>query len=217
LSSARRIGSARKGSSELALIAFLACSCRAVPDGSTAPAPSGVSEPSTPGPTVAAATPAPEPSAPKAATTASVPEPSEPKPAPASVAEPQASEGDFTLENLANALRDTPFSAVVQRLRVDVIPLESDEVKFVYQVRVIESIRGPKLKKLTYYSFAEKGEDPNSTTEPVILTLCNDHEGFYWPGTGAQFALTKDTRALVDKMRPELSADQKVFAQCEAP
>jgi hypothetical protein len=76
-----------------------------------------------------------------------------------------------------------------------VVPLESDEVKFVYQVRVIENIRGPKLKKLTYYSIAEKGEDPSSTTpERVILTLCKNHEGFYWPGTGAQFLRTKETR-----------------------
>ena len=103
------------------------------------------------------------------------------------------------LENLADALRETPFSAVVQRLRVDVIPLDSDEVKFVYQVRVIENIRGPKLKKLTYSSIAEKGEDPSSATEPVILTLCKDHEGFYWPGTGAQFRLTKETHALATK------------------
>jgi hypothetical protein len=213
LSSARWIGSARKGSSELALIAFLvACSCRAVPDGSTAPAPSGVPEASTPGPRVAA--PAPEPSAPKAATTASVGDLSESKPAPAPVSKPQASEGDFMLENLAAAIRETPFSAVVQHLRVDVVPLGSDEVKFVYQVRVIENIRGPKLKNLTYYSIAEKGEDPNSAREPVILTLCKDQEGFYWPGTGAQFSRTKNTSAVVEKVRPELSADQKVFEQC---
>jgi hypothetical protein len=141
----------------------------------------------------------------------------EPKhdPAPAPVAEPQASEEDFMVENLTNALRETPFSAVVQKLRVDVVPLDSDEVKFVYQVRVIENIRGPKLKKLTYYSIAEKGEDPSSTTpEPVILTLCKDQEGFYWPGTGAQFPRTKETTAVVEKVRHELKADQKVFAQC---
>jgi hypothetical protein len=87
----------------------------------------------------------------------------------------------------------------------------------VYHVRVIENIRGPKLKKLSYFAIAEKGEDPGLTKEPVILTLCKDKEGYYWPGTGAEFARTKSARALVDKMRPELSADQKVFAQCEAP
>lgn len=119
------------------------------------------------------------------------------------------------LKNLEGALRDTPFSAVVQHLRVDVVPLGSDEVKFVYQVRVLENIRGPKLKNLTYYSVAEQGEDPGLTKEPVILTLCKDQDEYYWPGTGAEFDQTKSARALVDKLRPELSADQKVFEQCD--
>lgn len=121
------------------------------------------------------------------------------------------------LKNLEGALRDTPFSAVVQHLRVDVVPLGSDEVKFVYQVRVLENIRGPKLKNLTYYSVAEQGEDPGLTKEPVILTLCKGKEGYYWPGTGAEFPQTQGARALVEKLRPELSADQKVFEQCEDP
>jgi hypothetical protein len=232
LSSARCIRAARGGSRGLASIAFLvACSCRAVPDGSTAPAPTGVSEPSTPElaapqratvqpPATSAAIP--EPAAPKleAPLVAPLAEPSETKPpaTPAAVAQPQAIEGDaLMLRNLEDALRETPFSAVVQHLRVKVIPLGSDEVKFVYDVRVIENIRGPKLKKLSYFAIAEKGEDPGLTKEPVILTLCKDQEGFYWPGTGAEFPRTKSARAVVDKLRPELSADQKVFEQCEDP
>jgi hypothetical protein len=228
--SARWIRLARKGLSDLALIACLAaCSCRAASDGSTAPATSGVSAPSKDRPAVSsqataqqlAVAAATSEQAPKPATPPAAPaEPPEPKPAatPASVSEPSPDEGEsLLLENLANALRDTPFSAVVQHLRVDVVPLGSDEVKFVYQVRVLENIRGPKLKKLTYYSIAEKGEDPNSATEPVILTLCKDKEGYYWPGTGAQFPRTKNTSAVVDKLRPELNAEQKLFEQCEDP
>jgi hypothetical protein len=119
------------------------------------------------------------------------------------------------LKNLEGALRETPFSAVVQHLGVDVVPVGSDEVKFVYLVRVIEHIRGPKLEKLFYYAIAEKGEDPGLTKEPVILTLCTDQDGYYWPGTGAEFARTESARALVDKLRPELSTDQKVFEQCD--
>lgn len=223
------MGSARK-SSKSALIAFLvACSCRAVSDGSTAPAPSQVSEPSKDGPAVssqataqpavasaATSEPAQKPATPPAAP--AEPQPAKPTATPALVTEPPADDGEsLLLENLTNALRDTPFSAVVQHVRVDVVPLGSDEVKFVYQVRVLENIRGPKLKKLTYYSVAEKGEDPNSATEPVILTLCKDKEGYYWPGTGAQFPRTKSTLAVVNKLRPELSADQKAFEQCEDP
>jgi hypothetical protein len=159
----------------------------------------------------------PEPSALKTATPTSLAEPTAAKPAatPASVSEPQPSEGEsLLLENLGNALRDTPFSAVVQHLRADEVPLGSDEVKVVYQVRVVEHIRGPKLQKLSYFAVVEKGEDTSFTKEPVILTLCKGKEGFYWPGPGAQFDRTKSTSAVVGKVRPELSADQKVFAQC---
>jgi hypothetical protein len=170
---------------------------------------------------MAAPTPSPEPTEPKpVATQASLAKPDEPKPiaTPSSVAEPQASEDDpVLLENLTNAIRETPFSAVVQKLRVDVIPVDSYEVEFVYHVRVIENIRGPKLKKLSYTLSAEKGEVPGSLKEPVILTLCKDKEGFYWPGPGAQFPPTKSTLALVHKIRRDLSPDQKVFQQCQTP
>jgi len=94
-------------------------------------------------------------------------------------------------------------------------PLGADEVKHVYQVRVIESIRGPKLKELSYFLVAEKGETPSLTKEPVILTLCKDAEGFYWPGVGAHFPRTDSARALVDTMRPQLRADQVEFADCD--
>jgi hypothetical protein len=224
MSSVRRSRSARKVSSELTVMAILvACSCRQVPDG---PAPAEVSSPGTPGPTalpeataqpMAVTTPSPKPSAPKTVTPISLAEPTEAKPAatPASVSEPQLSEGEsLLLENLANAVRDTPFSAVVQHLRVDEVPLGSDEVKAVYHVRVVEHIRGPKLQELSYFAVVEKGEDTSFTKEPVILTLCKGKEGFYWPGTGAQFPRTKNTAAVVDKLRPELGSDQKVFAQC---
>jgi hypothetical protein len=101
------------------------------------------------------------------------------------------------LENLTNALRDTPFSAVVQYIRKDVTPLEDDEVKVTYQVRVLEPIRGPKLEKLSYFAVVEKGEDTSFEKRPVILTLCKGKQGYYWPGTGAEFPRTKSTQALV--------------------
>jgi len=118
------------------------------------------------------------------------------------------------LQNLTNALKDTPFSAVVQYVRKDVTPLEDDEVKVTYQVRVLEPIRGPKLEKLSYFAIVEKGEDTSFEKRPVILTLCEGKQGYYWPGTGAEFPRTKSSRALVAKLRPELNPDQKTFEQC---
>jgi hypothetical protein len=65
------------------------------------------------------------------------------------------------LESLARAVRETPFSAIVQNLRVDVVPLKGGEEKHVYQARVIQGIRGPKLQKLKYFLIAEAGETPS--------------------------------------------------------
>jgi len=129
---------------------------------------------------------------------------------------PAANDGEaLLLENLANALKDTPFSAVVQYIRKDVTPLEDDEVKVTYQVRVLEPIRGPKLEKLSYFALVEKGDDTSLEKKGhVILTLCKGKQGYYWPGTGAAFPRTKNARALVSKLLPELSHDQKTFGQC---
>jgi hypothetical protein len=226
-SSARCNRSARNGGNMRLLAILLACSCRVAQDGSAPPAVSEASEPSSSGaevqqqasaPPEAPLTPIPEPSVQTpAATPASLAESAEAKPAatPAETSEPQADEGDaLLLENLTDALRETPFSAVVQYLRADVAPLEDDEVKVTYQVRVLEHIRGPKLAKLSYFAVVEKDEDISFEKKPVILTLCKGKEGYYWPGTGAEFPRTKNTRALVAKVRRELSGDQKAFKQC---
>ncbi|HWO11107.1 MAG TPA: hypothetical protein VNN80_16545 [Polyangiaceae bacterium] len=119
------------------------------------------------------------------------------------------------LESLARALRETPFSAVVQHQRVDVVPLKGGEEKHVYQARVLQGIRGPKLQKLTYFLVAEKGEEATLTKEPVILTLCKNEQGYYWPGVGAEFPKTASTLAVVDAVKPDLRSDQTAFPDCE--
>jgi hypothetical protein len=235
MSNTPRNGAVRRSGSRPGLIALLllACACRAAPDGSAPSKASKGSEPSSllvaeaasPQPAAPAATPTPEP-APSAAapssvgssaTPASLTQPIEPKPpsVPTAASGPEAYDGEaLMLENLTNALKDTPFSAVVQYVRKDVTSLEDDEVKVTYQVRVLEPIRGPKLEKLSYFAIVEKGEDTSFEKRPVILTLCKGKQGYYWPGTGAEFTRTKSTRALVAKLRPELSPDQKTFEQC---
>jgi len=119
-------------SSELVVLAVLvACACRA-------PEPSGALEPSAQGPT-ARAQPNSQAGAQPEMGPASISKPTGPNPAipstvladlpermpaatPASVAVPEANEGDsLMLKSLARALQETPFSAVVQELRVDVV------------------------------------------------------------------------------------------------
>jgi hypothetical protein len=229
-SAVRRSGSHPR----LTALLLLACSCRATPDGSAPPEASKGSEPSSlvvlaeapaPAPPAApAATPTPEaPSAaaPSAAGSSATPvsltQPIELKPSsvPTGASEPGAGDGEaLLLANLTNAVKETPFSAVVQYIRKDLTPLEDDEVKVTYQVRVLEPIRGPKLEKLSYFAIVEKGEDTSFEKRPVILTLCKGKQGYYWPGTGAEFTRTKSTRALVAKLRQELSPEQKTFKQC---
>jgi hypothetical protein len=224
-SAVRRSGSHPR----LTALLLLACSCRATPDGSAPPEATKGSEPSSlvvlaeapasAPPAAPAATPTAEaPSAAgSSATPVSLTQPIELKPSsvPTAGSKPVAGDGEaLLLANLTNALKETPFSAVVQYIRKDVTPLEDDEVKVTYQVRVLEPIRGPKLEKLSYFAVVEKGEDTSFPKRPVILTLCKGKQGYYWPGTGAEFTRTKSTRALVAKLRPELSPEQKTFEQC---
>jgi hypothetical protein len=119
------------------------------------------------------------------------------------------------LEALKRAVRETPFSAVVQHLRVDVLPLSAEEEKHVYQVRVIQRIRGVAPKRLSYFMVTERGERPSLSKEPVILTLCKNADGFYWPGVGAKFPKTDQTLAVVGALEAELSNEQTVFPDCD--
>jgi hypothetical protein len=104
---------------------------------------------------------------------------------------------------------------VVQHLSSKVKPLGDGEFKVMYQVRVIETIRGPKLKALEYSAVVEKGDEKGFPKKPVILALCKGEDGYYWPGIGAEFTSTKQTRAFVAKIRPELSAEQENFKFCD--
>jgi len=210
----------RPGASQLAGVAILlACACQAVPDASK---PAESSEASFVQPATRAqpapASPAESSGARPAVVPASVTAPIEPTPATttaAFAASPAVPNESRMLEALARAVRETPFSAVVQHLSVDVVPLGSEEEKHVYQVRVIESIRGPAPKKLSYFLVAERGEKPSFSKEPVILTLCKNADGFYWPGVGAKFPKTDKTLAVVSAIKPQLSASQTVFPDCD--
>jgi hypothetical protein len=235
MSNKPRNGAVRRSESHprLTALLLLACSCRATPDGSApreeskgsgpssmkvaqavSPQPAATAETPTPGPAPSAADPS---SVGSFATPASLTQPIEAKPSsvPTAASNPEADDAEaLLLENLTKSLKDTPFSAVVRYIRKDVTPLEDGEVKVTYQVRVLEPIRGPKLEKLSYFAIVEKGEDTGFEKLPVILTLCKGKQDYYWPGTGAEFTRTKSTRALVAKLRPELSPDQQTFEQC---
>ena len=101
-------------------------------------------------------------------------------------------------------------------MRVDVVPVKPGVERQVYELEVLETIRGPELETLTYGAIVEAGEGTDSNTEPYLLTLCpNEEEGYYWPGVGANFPATDAMLAVAREVRAALPADQSVFADCD--
>ncbi|GLQ33605.1 hypothetical protein [Litoribrevibacter albus] len=118
---------------------------------------------------------------------------------------------------LVEAIQNTPYSAVVKHIRVDVLP--SDQPDFteqhIYYAQVLETFRGEELSTINYSMFVEEGEDTIIDQNPVIVTLCKDDEGFYWPGTGAQFEGTTALISLAKKHSVrKTESNQTHFSHC---
>ncbi|MFC3152258.1 hypothetical protein ACFOEK_14580 [Litoribrevibacter euphylliae] len=93
---------------------------------------------------------------------------------------------------LIEAIQNTSYSAVIKHTRVEVIPSNDQDFpeQHIYYAKVIETLNGKELTTLSYSMFVEEGEDAVIDQSPIIVTLCKNGEGFYWPGTGAQFEST---------------------------
>jgi len=99
---------------------------------------------------------------------------------------------DSQKQFLSQAVMETPYSAVVKHTRVEVVELPEDKFnsKHIFYADVIDTIRGQVLENISYTMLVERGEEAILDIEPVIITLCKD-DGYYWPGTGAQFSANK--------------------------
>lgn len=122
--------------------------------------------------------------------------------------------GSLARENIQHSVLNTPFSAVVRYINEQRIPGNYEDF-IVYTLEVEDVIRGSDFKTLTYEMVVEKGESSELTKEAVIISLCHDEEGFYWPGTGSQFPLTGDLLDAAKKVARQADNKQTVFAYCE--
>ena len=125
-------------------------------------------------------------------------------------------------EGLIASIENTPYLAlvehidvkVIQRLDIDTTDDYSEETQ-VYTVKVLKTFRGEKLSNLEYRMIVETGESVNLPKEPVIIALCKNEEGFYWPGVGSQFPLDDQTEKTIEETLGSINKAQKDFEFCE--
>lgn len=117
---------------------------------------------------------------------------------------------------LEGAISDTPYSALIQYTGVDVIREQKDNVeKHIYHAKVIETYRGQKSENISFYLYCEAGEGLDNDDKPVVITLCNDNEGLYWPGVGAEFEASQEViRAARRISKKYRSVKQQSFPYC---
>ena len=119
------------------------------------------------------------------------------------------------LSALKKAINDSPYSAIVQHTKVEVQRDGKDGDKHIRHVRVLETLRGRKSDKIRYTVFTESGESAKPPKGPVIVTLCSDSDGFYWPGVGSSFPSDKRTAQAAKSSAASAKEDQTVFPNCD--
>lgn len=131
-------------------------------------------------------------------------------------------EFSFQSEAIVQSIANTPYSALIRLISVEVIDLpdpdESDgfaEQKFIYTADVLETYRGEKTDRIFYIMRVEKGETPDFPGAPFIITLCKSKEGFYWPGVGASFSADNRLRALAKEAAKKADRQPRDFGDCE--
>ncbi len=92
---------------------------------------------------------------------------------------------------LVQSILNTPFTAVVTNTQVTKLTSNPDEGDiYLLNADVQEIITGKTETNISYRIFVEFGEDVLVNNEPVIISLCEDDDGYYWPGVGAEFPVT---------------------------
>lgn len=126
------------------------------------------------------------------------------------------------IQALENAISDTPYSALIQHISVDVISVpdfnpndDYVEEKHIYHAKVLGTYRGQKLKNINYTMFVEKGEAAFINKEPFVVILCVNNEGFYWPGTGSSFPATDEILKAAKRISQNGKLTQQSFPYCE--
>lgn len=127
-----------------------------------------------------------------------------------------------TIERLEEFISGTPYSALIQYTGVDVSsvpdPYPNDdyaEEKHIYHAKVLETYRGQKQENINFTLYCEKGEETNIDNELVVITLCINNEGFFWPGTGSEFTASEEIIETARRIAQKVIFDERSFPYCE--
>jgi len=118
-------------------------------------------------------------------------------------------------ERLQTAVEETPYSAVVLLTGFEGPEQDGGDNYYKVQAKVLNGIRGHITTKITFDMYTEVGDSPKIGIDPIIITLCHDEQGYYWPGTGSEFKATQEQVLIAKEAVKNLSDEQIVFAHCE--
>ncbi|MCX2789128.1 hypothetical protein [Vibrio sp. Sgm 5] len=118
-------------------------------------------------------------------------------------------------ERLQTAVEETPYSAVVVLTGFEGPEQDGGDNYYKVQAKVLDGIRGRITSNITFDMYTEVGDPPKIGIDPIIITLCHDEQGYYWPGTGSEFKATKEQILLAKEAAKNLSDQQRTFAQCD--
>jgi hypothetical protein len=138
------------------------------------------------------------------------------QPKPAAGEHPSSSEAESSMLRLvAWAVQGSPYCAFVQATHVEPWRAGPDEETYRVHARVLETVRGPSVQEIVYTITTEPGDTVTPSEDPVLVALCRDAEGLYWPGVGSTFPSDGGTRDAARRASASAPADQTVFANCE--
>ncbi|OQQ05210.1 hypothetical protein BK412_05365 [Vibrio campbellii] len=118
-------------------------------------------------------------------------------------------------ERLQTAVEETPYSAVVLLTGFEGPEQDGGDNYYKVQAKVLNGIRGHITSKITFDMYTEVGDTPKIGIDPIVITLCHDEQGYYWPGTGSEFKATQEQILLAKEAAKNLSDGQIVFAHCD--
>ncbi|WP_010447394.1 hypothetical protein [Vibrio rotiferianus] len=118
-------------------------------------------------------------------------------------------------ERLQTAVEETPYSAVVVLTGFEGSGKDGGDNYYKVQAKVLDGVRGHITTKITFDMYTEVGDSPKIGIDPIIITLCHDEQGYYWPGTGSEFKATQEQVLIAKEAVKNLSDEQIVFAHCE--
>jgi len=118
-------------------------------------------------------------------------------------------------ERLQTAVKETPYSAVVVLTGFEGPEKDGGDNYYKVQAKVLDGVRGHITTNITFGMYTEIGDSPTIGIDPIIITLCHDEQGYYWPGTGSEFKATQEQILLAKEAAKNLFDKQRVFAHCD--